>query len=102
MRKEYDQICEADAQTMINKVKQGDLSFGADELDKEPARSSVTRLQAPTARAQLGPVQPAFPAHVGLASPLSSGNTQNIVLPPPPGPEPRPGWLSKMAHFGGQ
>jgi len=47
VRKEYDQICETDAQNMVSKVRQGDLSFGADELEREAARSSVTRLAAP-------------------------------------------------------
>src|SRR5215469_17312373 len=55
VRKEYDQICETDAQNMVGRVRQGDLSFGADEI--EAARSSVTRLAAPAPARQLPPVQ---------------------------------------------
>lgn len=44
VREQYDAICEADAQNMVNKVKQGDLSFGADELARQTAQSSVTRI----------------------------------------------------------
>jgi len=36
VRKEYDQICETDAQNMVGKVRQGDLSFGADEMRGMP------------------------------------------------------------------
>jgi hypothetical protein len=101
VRKEYDQICETDAQNMVSRVRQGDLSFGADEIEREAARSSVTRLQTPAPRPQLPPVHNAFTGQVGPA-PLSSGNTQNIVVPPPPAPEPRPSWLSRITNFGGQ
>jgi hypothetical protein len=99
VRQEYDQICETDAQNMVNKVKQGDLSFGADELDKDLARSSVTRLQAPAPVRQLPPH--AFPGQVGPAG-APTGTTQNIVIPPPPVQQQGPGWLSRIANFGGQ
>jgi hypothetical protein len=101
VRKEYDQICETDAQNMVGKVRQGDLSFGADEIERDAARSSVTRLAAPTSVRQLPPVQNAFTGQVGPAPVASSGNTQNIVVPPPV-LEPRQGWLSRIANFGGQ
>src|ERR1051326_4635891 len=80
VRKEYDQICETDAQNMVSRVRQGDLSFGADEI--EAARSSVTRLQAPASVRQLPPVQHAFTGQVGPAPASHSGNTQQIVMPP--------------------
>lgn len=100
VRKESDEICETDAQNMVSRVRQGDLSFGADEIEREASRSSVTRLQAPTTVRQLPPLQNALTAQVGPA-PQLSGNTQQIVMPPPPTPEPRPGWLSRIANFGG-
>jgi hypothetical protein len=102
VRKEYDEICETDAQNMVSRVRQGDLSFGADEIERDAARSSVTRLAAPTAVRQLPPVQNAFPGQVGPAPVSSSGNTQNIVVPPPPVQPQGQSWLSRIANFGGQ
>jgi hypothetical protein len=102
VRREYDQICETDAQNMVSKVRQGDLSFGADEIEREAARSSVTRLAAPTSVRQLPPVHSAFAGQVGPAPVSSSGNTQNIVVPPPPVQTQGQGWLSRIANFGGQ
>jgi hypothetical protein len=101
VRKEYDQICETDAQNMVGKVRQGDLSFGADEIERDAARSSVTRLQAPPSMRQLPPVQNAFTGQVGPAPVASSGNTQNIVVPPPPVQPQGQSWLSRIANFGG-
>jgi hypothetical protein len=101
VRKEYDEICQTDAQNMVSRVRQGDLSFGADEIEREAARSSVTRLQAPAPVRQLPPVQNAFTGQVGPA-PASSGNTQNIVVPPPPVQPQGQSWLSRIANFGGQ
>jgi hypothetical protein len=102
VRKEYDQICETDAQNMVGRVRQGDLSFGADEIEREAARSSVTRLSAPAPARQLPPVQNAFAGQVGPAPLASSGNTQNIVVPPPPAQPQGQSWLSRIANFGGQ
>jgi hypothetical protein len=101
VRKEYDQICETDAANMVGKVRQGDLSFGADEIERDAARSSVTRLAAPTSVRQLAPVQNVFPGQVGPALVASTGNTQNIVVPPPPVQPQGQSWLSRIANFGG-
>ncbi len=60
--------------TNVSKVRQGDLSFGADEIERDAARSSVTRIAAPTSVRQLPPVQNAFPGQVGPAPATSSGN----------------------------
>jgi hypothetical protein len=100
VRKEYDEICETDAQNMASRVRQGDLSFGADEI--EPARSSVTRLAAPAAARQLPPVQSALTGQFGPAPMASSGNTQQIVMPPPPVQPQGQSWFSRIANFGGQ
>ncbi len=100
VRKEYDQICETDAQNMVGRVRQGDLSFGADEI--EAARSSVTRLAAPASARQLPPVQTTFTGQVGPAPASPSGNTQNIVVPPPPAQPQGQSWLSRIANFGSQ
>ncbi len=100
MRKEYDQICETDAQNMVSRVRQGDLSFGADEI--EAARSSVTRLQAPASVRQLPPLQNAFTGQVGPAPASHSGNTQNIVVPPPPAQPQGQSWWNRITNFGGQ
>jgi hypothetical protein len=100
VRKEYDEICETDAQNMASRVRQGDLSFGADEI--EPARSSVTRLQAPTSVRQLPPTQQALTGQFGPAPALPSGNTQNLVVPPPPVQTQGQSWFSRIANFGGQ
>ncbi len=100
VRKEYDQICETDAANMVSRVRQGDLSFGADEI--EAARSSVTRLAAPAPARQLPPVQNAFTGQVGPAPVSPSGNTQQIVMPPPPVPQQGQSWLSRITNFGGQ
>jgi hypothetical protein len=100
VRKEYDEICETDAQNMASRVRQGDLSFGSDEI--EPARSSVTRLSAPTSVRQLPPLQNTLTGQFGPAPMGSTGNTQNIVVPPPPVQPQGQSWLSRIANFGGQ
>ncbi len=100
VRKEYDQICETDAQNMVSRVRQGDLSFGSDEI--EAARPSVTRLQAPASVRQLPPLQNAVTGQFGPAPVPSSGNTQNIVVPPPSAQPQGQSWLSRIANFGGQ
>jgi hypothetical protein len=100
VRKEYDEICETDAQNMASRVRQGDLSFGAEEI--EPARSSVTRLSAPTSVRQLPPLQNTLTGQFGPAPMASSGNTQQIVMPPPPVQPQGQSWLSRIANFGGQ
>src|SRR2546429_463155 len=83
VRKEYDQICETDAQNMVSRVRQGDLSFGSDEI--EAARPSVTRLQAPVSIRQLPPLQNAVTGQFGPAPVPSSGNTRGrfITANPP-------------------
>jgi hypothetical protein len=100
VRKQYDEICETDAQNMASRVRQGDLSFGADEI--EPARSSVTRLSAPTSVRQLPPLQNALTGQFGPAPVAPTGNTQNIVVPPPPSQPQGQSWFSRIANFGGQ
>jgi hypothetical protein len=100
VRKQYDEICDTDAQNMASRVRQGDLSFGADEI--EPARSSVTRLAAPAPARQLPPVPNALTGQFGPAPMASSGNTQNIVMPPSPVQPQGQSWFSRIANFGGQ
>jgi hypothetical protein len=102
VRKQYDEICDTDAQNMASRVRQGDLSFGADEIEREAARSSVTRLQAPTSVRQLPPTQQALTGQFGPAPAFPSGNTQNLVVPPPPVQTQGQSWFSRMANFGGQ
>src|SRR2546430_4645730 len=82
VRKEYDQICETDAQNMVSRVRQGDLSFGSDEI--EAARSSVTRLAASAPVRQLPPLQNTLTGQFSPAPVPTSPNTQNIVVPPLP------------------
>ncbi len=98
----YDDICEADAQSMVNKVKSGDLSFGATELVTPTLQqSSVTRITPATAYPALAgpggtpaafpPQSPQFPASFPF-----SGNTQPVPLPAAPVPGQKPGlmgWL---------
>lgn len=43
-QKDYDAITEVDAQRMVEKARQGDLSFGSDDLVKQINQSSVTRV----------------------------------------------------------
>jgi len=81
---------------MVSRVRQGDLSFGADEIEREAAVHLSHGFQAPAPVRQLPPVQNAFTGQVGPA-PASSGNTQNIVVPPPPVQPQGQSWLSRIA-----
>ncbi len=85
---QYKQICEADADNMVTKVRNGDLSFDTDKLRELPApQSSVTRINpAPTTPflPSGGPVpfqQPPINGQFGPASPYHSGTTQQIHVP---------------------
>ncbi|MEO6891051.1 MAG: hypothetical protein ABI456_16460 [Ktedonobacteraceae bacterium] len=60
--KEYDTIAGTDAQSMVAKVKNGDLSFGADDVVRVARQSSVTRISAlPSASPQRPAIAPAAP-----------------------------------------
>ena len=75
----YDATAEKRADAYIKKVDSGDMSFGANE-QKAIAAPGVRRVVGPVVGASgqaplTGQVAPAPSAH--------SGNTQNIVIPPP-------------------
>lgn len=70
-QKDYDAICEADTQNMVNKARNGDLTFGADDLHRAITQSSVTRVS---------PVPPVPPARIPGPS------MAPVPLPTPRGP----------------
>jgi hypothetical protein len=98
----YDAICDADAQGMINKVKGGDLSFGAQEL-AGPAQSSATRMNGPVAFPPLPAPNASysFPQQSPINGQFTSnfpasGMTQPLNIPAP-APAQKPGlfnWLT--------
>jgi len=107
----YNDICRVDAESMVNQVRSGDLSFGAHEITRiQPVSSSVTRLNAPVLTPQLGPGvppmrpmspfgqgQPTIQGQYGPAPAMHMGNTQNLNVPPPPPMQPQQGgWLGNL------
>lgn len=97
----YDALCDADAQNMVDKVKGGDLSFGAEELagPAPSAQSAVTRISGPAAFPALSgpafpPPPPSSPSRIGQPQPAltgqfstaqfpSTGDTQPLNIPAP-------------------
>jgi hypothetical protein len=87
---EYEQMARADARNMVNRVKQGDYSFGLNDIVSQTSPlPSVTRIQpVPSAQPLLLPGQsgqpPVPPAITGQFRPspaFPTGNTQQIQMP---------------------
>lgn len=75
----YDATAEKRADAYIKKVDAGDMSFGANE-QKSIAAPGVRRVAGPSAG--VGGQAPLV-GQVAPAPTAQSGNTQNIVIPPP-------------------
>ncbi len=103
---EYEQMAKADARNMVNRVKQGDYSFGINDVQKGVAPTSATRVS----------IQPQFPQSTtmpqlpqggminGQSFPagLPTGTTQQINIPPSQNPlQAKPGLLNSINSFFG-
>jgi hypothetical protein len=96
---EYELMAKTDARNMVNRVKQGDYSFGINDAQKSSVQPSVTRI---------APVQPQFPqlAQPGTIAGQSfpagapTATTQQINIPPSLNPlQANPGLLNKAYNF---
>src|ERR1051326_7956812 len=85
VREEYDTIAETDARNMVTKARQGDLSFGADDIARSVAASSVTRV-TPVGL----PAAPSLPTRVTPIGLPSGTNVARKHLPPLPVMQPLP------------
>ncbi len=101
-QQQYNEICETDAQRMVAQVRNGDLSFGAKELEQVAAHASMKRLPAqptqviPVPNAPLslptparGMTGPAAPAPLP-ASGFAPGAVPKAMYPPMPSVPPMP------------
>lgn len=54
-QRKYDAICDADAENIVERVKKGDLSFGANDYQKQGGQAAVTRV-SPAGHLSLPPL----------------------------------------------
>ena len=98
---EYELMAKTDARNMVNRVKQGDYSFGINDAQKNTVQPSVTRI------APVYPQTPQLPQGAtinGQSFPAGAptGNTQQINVPPSLSPlQANPGLLNKVNGFFG-
>jgi hypothetical protein len=103
LESEYELMAKTDARNMVNRVKQGDYSFGINDAQKSSVQPSVTRI-APVPMQQPQLSQPGVINGQSFPAGPSTGGTQPIQVPPALSPlQAQPGLLNKVNHalFGG-
>jgi hypothetical protein len=98
---EYELMAKTDARNMVNRVKQGDYSFGVNDAQKSSVQPSVTRIAPVYPQVPQLP-QPGTINGQSFPAGAPTGTTQQINIPPALNPlQANPGLLSKVNNFFG-
>ena len=98
---EYELMAKTDARNMVNRVKQGDYSFGVNDAQKSSVQPSVTRI-APVYPQAPQLLQPGMINGQSFPAGVPTGTTQQMNVPPALNPlQANPGLLGKVNNFFG-
>ncbi len=99
---EYELMAKTDARNMVNRVKQGDYSFGVNDAQKSSVSPSVTRIAPVYPQAPQLP-QPGIINGQSFPAGAPTGGTQQLNYPPSLNPiQAKPGLMNKVNNFFGQ